>query len=1342
MKKGLIGLGMALLIVFLAVAALLFTQRGFSLLIHAGERFSNGALRIGAVHGSLRESFSFEDIRYNSEAVDLEIDRFVYAWSPAALLEQELRVSSVVIEGVGLNIKAGEDPAPPMESQGIKLPDIALPLGIMIGELQGMDITIAAGGSVVAELQEIHLELSGSATDVDITTLYVKGEGLELEMGGTVSMDQRWPVDITASWRYADSAFPELQGSCSVTDTVLDGGVSCAVTAPFDVRLEGSYELDDGVRWQADVEADDADPSLFLPNIPGLLDIAFSTRGRMRNDELVVSLVVEKIDGTVLSWPLAVRGSAELINDALTVSGFEFAGGDSHIRAEGAVLPALDMDFDIDVADVGTLLPSATDTLQGDLQGTLQGRGTLSGSLERPIVTMEVEGRKLVGQGVSVASLHLEGEAEAAIDGEMDLAVALEDVRGKDQYVNAVSLDFDGSIPEHAVKLNVLRDDLSLVMAADGGLQAGMWQGVIGEFNLKHSRKGAMELVQPARLSAAEDNVSLGEFCLRHEAARLCMDGRLADSRWQASVAMKEADPSFFFADWPGRVNVTVRGEGDVSAPQRRYFLEIADLSGEVNGLSLDGGGTVEQQGTLLRFSDINLHYGDAGVVLDGLVEETFDVAFEVDIPRLKELVPQMQGMFEASGQFYGKRQSPALELAFTTENGAGPTISWAALQGQIDVDLLGSGAIDAEIHGVDIAAGTTDISKVSLFAHGTRLEHVFALDAATSLGTLAVQGEGGYDTFWQGALNNVQLFMEKYGSWQLDKPAAFVMGGERSRLESFCLVDEEASLCVDGSLDKVQGWAVNGSIDNFPLDLLSQSGLSAIPLEGKLQSTVEAVGDGARLLELDAWLKIPRLEVKDPRESGQQYQCSEIALVTAIEDQSLKIDLNSRFAEQGRLVGNLSLKNFNDHLAQPESLPFSGQLDFDLQDLAFITILTGSRFEPTGKLVGNFDFQGTPAAPVARGNIDLQKGNIFIADLGITLEDMETQLQTTGKSLQYTISAGSGPGSVKSDGVLSFDAAQGMTLKSSLQGTDFDVMATDEYTIRISPKVQVEVDGEGGSITGEVHVPYGRIAPEFGSSGGVTASKDVVVVDDVGQQEAVSKQFVTDITISLGDDVRVVAYGLKSNVTGEIGILDEPGKNLAAQGELTVQQGKFALYSAELDIIRGRLLFSGGTVDNPGVDFRAQREIAEKTVGVDVTGTAQNLEFQFFSDPVMDQSNILSYILAGRSMYGSNGGGDTNMVEAAAKALGLRGVNTVTNALEKYIPVDEIYIDGGSGAEDISIVLGTNITEDLFVGYDHNFFDSAGEFKARYNLGYNFSLETKSSVEATSGDILYTIEK
>lgn len=1343
MKKSLVGLGVMLLIVFLAVAALLFTQPGFSLLIHAGERLSKGALQVGTVHGSLRESFSLENVRYNSEVVELEIGRFVYAWSPTALLEPELHVSSVIIEEVLVTTKAGRDKAPSMESQGMALPDIALPLGIMLGELRGRDITITAEGNVVAELEQIQLELSGNATELNIATLYLKGEGLELEMSGTVTMNREWPVDLAAAWRYAAEGVPELQGTCGFSETVMNGGVRCAVTAPFDVRFDGSYGLDEGVRWQVDVEADEADPSVFFPDIPGLLDIALSSRGRMSGEELFASLIIAKIDGTLLSRELALTGSAELRNDALSVSGLELVSGSSRIHMEGAVLPALDMEFEADVADVGTLLPPGNDTLQGDLQGLLQGRGTLSGSLERPLVTTVIEGRNLKGQGISVASLRLEGEAEAAIDGQMDLAVALEDVRREEQHIDAVSLDLDGSIAQHAAKLNVLRDDLSLVLAVDGGLQAGMWQGVIKEFTLNHSQKDTLELAQPAGLAAGKGKASLEEFCLRNEAASLCMDGSLANMQWQASMVMKEADPSYFFADWPGRVNVTLRGQGDVSSPKIRYSLEIADLSGELNGLLLDGGGTMEQDDSLLRFSDINLRYGDAVVALHGTIEETFDIEFDIDIPRLNNLMPQLRGMLEASGQLYGSRKSPALELDFATEKGAGPNISWTGLQGQVDIDLLGNGAIQADIHGVGIATDTIDVSEMRLFAHGTRGKHAFAFDAATSLGTLALQGEGSYDASWQGSLSNVSFLMGKYGNWELEKSAGFAVGGQRSRLESFCLVDDGATLCVDGSLEKkTQGWTVHGSIDGFPLKMLSQSGVAAIPLEGEMQSTIEAEGDGAKLLGLDAWIKIPQLEVKDPRESGQHYQISDISLSAGIEQQSLNIDLGGWFAEKGRLIGNLSLKNFNDHLAAPESLPFAGQLDFDLEDLSFIAILTGSRLEPTGKLVGHFDFQGTPTDPVARGNIDLQEGKMLMADLGITLEDIETRLEITGKSLQYAISAESGPGSVKSDGVLSFDAAQGMTLKSSLQGADFDVLATDEYAIRVSPEMQIKVDERGGSITGDVHVPYGRIAPNFGTSSGVTASGDVVVVDDQRRQEKVPRRFVTDLTLSLGDDVQVVAYGLKGNVTGEMDILDEPGKNLAAQGELTVQKGKFALYSAELDITRGRLVFSGGAVDNPGVDFRAQRKIQEKVVGVDVAGTAQDLEFQFFSDPAMDQSDILSYILAGRPMYGSNGGGDTSMVEAAAKALGLRGVNTVTNTLEKYIPVDEIYIDGGSTKEDVSLVLGTNISKDLFVGYNHNFFDSTGELKARYNLGYNFSLETKSSAEATSGDIVYTIKK
>ena len=61
------------------------------------------------------------------------------------------------------------------------------------------------------------------------------------------------------------------------------------------------------------------------------------------------------------------------------------------------------------------------------------------------------------------------------------------------------------------------------------------------------------------------------------------------------------------------------------------------------------------------------------------------------------------------------------------------------------------------------------------------------------------------------------------------------------------------------------------------------------------------------------------------------------------------------------------------------------------------------------------------------------------------------------------------------------------------------------------------------------------------------------------------------------------------------------------ATGELSVAEGKYSAYGRKLDIKYGRLIFTGGPVDNPGVNLRAQKEFPDVTAGVDVRGTLLN---------------------------------------------------------------------------------------------------------------------------------------
>ena len=75
---------------------------------------------------------------------------------------------------------------------------------------------------------------------------------------------------------------------------------------------------------------------------------------------------------------------------------------------------------------------------------------------------------------------------------------------------------------------------------------------------------------------------------------------------------------------------------------------------------------------------------------------------------------------------------------------------------------------------------------------------------------------------------------------------------------------------------------------------------------------------------------------------------------------------------------------------------------------------------------------------------------------------------------------------------------------------------------------------------------------------------------------------------------------------------------------------GKYFAYARKLDIQRGRLIFTGGPIDDPGVDLRAQKQFPDVTAGVNVRGTLQQPRMSFFSDPPLPQSQIVSLILSG----------------------------------------------------------------------------------------------------------------
>ena len=195
-----------------------------------------------------------------------------------------------------------------------------------------------------------------------------------------------------------------------------------------------------------------------------------------------------------------------------------------------------------------------------------------------------------------------------------------------------------------------------------------------------------------------------------------------------------------------------------------------------------------------------------------------------------------------------------------------------------------------------------------------------------------------------------------------------------------------------------------------------------------------------------------------------------------------------------------------------------------------------------------------------------------------------------------------------------------------------------------------------------------------------------------------------------------------------------QPGESAVGSGELEVREGKYSAYGRELEIERGRLLFTGGPVTDPGVDLRASRKLPGYKVGVIARGPLRRPQLTLFSEPSLPQAQIASMLIVGRSsIQGDPGAGEDDVSDVE------RGGAILAGQLGKYVGLDDIGLtqDEDTGSQ---LVIGKYLSPRLYVSYGISLVDAINTLKLRYTIGDRWTLSVESGLEQAF-DIEYRIE-
>jgi translocation and assembly module TamB len=245
-----------------------------------------------------------------------------------------------------------------------------------------------------------------------------------------------------------------------------------------------------------------------------------------------------------------------------------------------------------------------------------------------------------------------------------------------------------------------------------------------------------------------------------------------------------------------------------------------------------------------------------------------------------------------------------------------------------------------------------------------------------------------------------------------------------------------------------------------------------------------------------------------------------------------------------------------------------------------------------------------------------------------------------------------------------------------------------------------------------------------------VSVSPDVVVIDPVDVAGARAKPLDMDFSVSLGDDVRLKGFGLDGAMTGTLRLRERPGRRATALGTLQVS-GQYRAYGQALVIQRARLSYANAPYDNPALDIRAERDFEDLTVGVQVRGTASRPETTVVSNPSMETSEALAWLVFGRSLS-TTSAGESQQLGATALALGAGG-NLVAQQLGASLGLDEAGVRDSRNLGGATFTIGKYVMPRLFLSYGVSLVGTGQVVTLKYLLTRGFDISIESGNESAA---------
>jgi translocation and assembly module TamB len=813
---------------------------------------------------------------------------------------------------------------------------------------------------------------------------------------------------------------------------------------------------------------------------------------------------------------------------------------------------------------------------------------------------------------------------------------------------------------------------------------------------------------------------------------------------WQATLAGTGLNPGVKWKEAPGKLNLRLKSDGGLNGKLRANIL-LEELAGTFSGQTVRGNADVSVLDQDLTIKALRLNAGAAQLEAEGALTQRWDLRWKLNAPQLKSLVPGLSGSVASTGQLSGSRDRPQVAASFTVQNLRQGDTQIQQLKGEAQVDVGGASRSQVKLAGQGLVLGGQRWKSVTLDGGGTPDAHQLKAELAGDPGRFALALAGKLQLpalVWEGRITQLTAKDTVAGTWSLDKAVAVQASAQKASLDNACLVSAPTRLCVQGQWNGASGFNGRAQLQDLRPERFKSFFPPGMNLTTRINADANFSGKPNGALQGKANLDIAPGNLSMVADGRTvRFTLNGGSLRAQTDGRTATAQVKLDLAKTGQLQADAKVQ---DPLGAAR---LNGKINAAITDLSLISVFAPQVQDVKGQLLADVNVTGTLPKPVLRGAIRLENAGVTVPDAGLILQDLQFTATSNGQGpLQLTGSVQSGPGQLRLSGTVDPLKQQ---VNLNIQGQDFQAFDTSDIRVQISPDLKLDISQKQVRVDGQVTIPRAYLSPGGDMDGGpsaVNSSEDLVIVKDADGQAAkpASKgpAIFARVRVILGDDVRVNTSAFQGQLKGNVLVVQTPELAPRASGSAEVVAGKYNIYGTEIDIQRGRVLFSNSLLDNPGLDMRVAREFSSDlsdstTVGAQVQGTLKKPRLTLFSNPSMPQSDILSYLVLGRASQG----GESAMMFKAASAMGIGG-GALAKGLGGAVGLDDVALDTRANGEDASLTLGKYLTPDLYVGYGVGLLDAVNTIFIKYRLFKGLMFESNSSATGYGADLTYSWER